>query len=255
LRPELAQGPAIPETRDASSPGEPALSRENLAIAIVLGTPLLIGSAIGVVAGANLPYRIAQHAPRPLPAMWERMGETPRTKGPEWAVSRNTQQTVYPPPTEELTRVLAYEFFIHYKQEGMMGLTSRLKNCYDVYREIKAVRSRALLMRCAVMDHAITRYDELFREQFGPRGAPVPPSIYPFLSDKSVSERREFTARVLFGGDRRAQAVAMRSAVTLIYSELIRFHPEASKEVIPDPAVLPPDPPPPLKRGSATLTG
>ena len=231
------------------------MSQEKRTVALFLGAMLMVGAAIGVVIGANLPYRIAQHAPRPFPAMWERMGETPRTKGPEWAVSRRTQQVVYPPPTEELTRVLAYEFFVHSKQEGMMGLTSRLKNCYDVYRDIKAVRSRALLMRCTVMDHAITRYDELFREQFAPRGAPVPPSIYPFLSDKSVSERREFTARVLFGGDRRAQAGAMRSAVTLIYSELIRFHPEASKEVIPDPAVILPEPPPPLKTGPATLAG
>jgi predicted DCC family thiol-disulfide oxidoreductase YuxK len=113
------------------------LSRENLAIALILGVPLLVGAAIGVVAGANLPYRIAQHAPRPLPAVWERMGETPGTKGPEWTVSRNTQQTVYPPPTEELTRVLAYEFFVHYRQEGMMGLTSRLKNCYGVYQGLE----------------------------------------------------------------------------------------------------------------------
>jgi len=229
------------------------LRPEKRAFALFLGVTLMVGMATGVVIGANLPYRIAQHAPRPLPGMWERMGETPRTKGPEWAVSRNTQQTVYPPPTEELIRVLAYEFFVHYKQEGMMGLTSRLQNCYGVYREVKAVRSRALLMRCAVMDHAVTRFDELFREQFRPRGAPVPPSLYPFLSDKSVRERREFTARVLFGGDRLAQAVAMRSAVTTIFNELIRFHPKASKEVIPDPAVILPDPPPPLKTSPATL--
>jgi hypothetical protein len=221
------------------------LSRENLGIALVLGVALLVGSAIGVVVGANLPYRFAQHAPRPFPAMWEGMGETSRTKGPQWAVSRNTQQAVYPPPTEELTRVLAYEFYVHYRQEGMQGLTSRLENCYGVYEGIKAVRSRALLMRCTVMDHAVTRFDELFRERFRPAGAPVPPSIYPLLSDKQVRERRAFTARVLFGGDRRAQAVAMEPAVTLIYSELIRFHPEASKEVIPSPSSILPDSPPP----------
>lgn len=231
------------------------MSRENLGIALVLGVALLAGSAVGVVVGANLPYRFAQHAPRPFPGMWEGMGETSRTKGPEWAVSRNTQQAVYPPPTEELTRVLAYEFFVHYRQEGMQGLTSRLENCYGVYEGIKAVRSRALLMRCTVMDHAVTRFDELFRERFRPAGAPVPPSIYPLLSDKQVRERRAFTARVLFGGDRQAQAVAMEPAVTLIYSELIRFHPEASKEVIPDPAVVLPDPPPPLKTAPVTLPG
>jgi hypothetical protein len=247
LRPELAQEGSTRGVCDAPSHREFALSRENLAIALILGVPLLVGAAIGVVAGANLPYRIAQHAPRPLPAVWERMGEAPGTKGPEWAVSRNTQQTVYPPPTEELTRVLAYEFFVHYRQEGMMGLTSRLKNCYGVYQGLEAVRSRALLMRCTVMDHAITRFDELFRERFRPEGAPVPPSIYPFLSDKTVRERREFTARVLFGGDRRAQAVAMQPAVTLIFNEMIRFHPKASREVTPDP--------PPLKSAPATLTG
>jgi hypothetical protein len=231
------------------------LSREKLGIVLGLGIPLLVGSAIGVVVGTNLPYRIAQHVPRPLPGMWERMGETSRTKGPEWAVSRNTQQAVYPPPTEELTRVLAYEFFVHYRQEGMQGLTSRLENCYGVYEGIKTVRSRALLMRCTVMDHAVTRFDELFPERFRPAGAPVPPSIYPFLSDKSVRERRAFTARVLFGGDRRAQAVAMEPAVTLIYSELIRFHPEASKAVIPSPSSILPDPPPPLKTAPVTLPG
>jgi hypothetical protein len=224
------------------------LSRENLAIALVLGVPLLVGLALGVVAGANLLYRIAQHAPRPLPAMWERMGETPGTKGPEWAVSRNTQQKVYPPPTEELTRVLAYEFFVHFEQEGMSGLTARLQNCFNVYKAVPSLRSRALLMRCTVMDHAVTRFDALFRANFTSPGAAVPPSFYPFLAEETVRARRAYTARVLFGGDRKAQAVAMQPAVTLIFNEMIRFHSKASREVIPDP-------PPPLKTAPATLTG
>ncbi|MFM8754874.1 MAG: hypothetical protein ACKODL_09355, partial [Phenylobacterium sp.] len=91
------------------------MSRDNLAIALVLGVPLLVGLALGVVAGANLPYRIAQHAPRPFPAAWDRLGATPATSGPEWAVSRKTQLSAYPPPTEELTRVLDYEFFVHFE--------------------------------------------------------------------------------------------------------------------------------------------
>ena len=229
------------------------MSRENLAIALVLGVPLLVGLALGVVAGANLPYRIAQHAPRPLPAMWERMGETPGTKGPEWAVSRNTQQKVYPPPTEELTRVLAYEFFVHFEQEGMSGLTARLQNCFNVYEAVPSVRSRALLMRCTVMDHAVTRFDALFRANFTSPGAAVPPSFYPFLAEETVRARRAYTARVLFGGDRKAQALAMAPAVGLIFSELLRFRKSGSGA--PGARSESPESSPRLKTGPATLPG
>lgn len=231
------------------------MSRNHLAIASLLGVSLLVGSVAGLVIGANLPYRIAQHAPRPFPAAWDRLGETPETSGPEWAVSRRTQLKVYPPPTEELTRVLAYEFFVHYRQEGMAGLTARLQNCFGIYQAIESVRSRALLMRCTVMDHAVTRFDELFRERFRASGAPVPPTLYPFLSEPRVRERREFTARVLFGGDRRAQALAMKPAVTLIFSELLRFPPERSDGLVPGPPSVPPERPPRLKTGPATLVG
>jgi hypothetical protein len=110
-------------------------------------------------------------------------------------------------------------------------------------------------MRCTVMDHAVTRFDELFRERFRASGAPVPPTLYPFLSEPRVRERREFTARVLFGGDRRAQALAMKPAVTLIFSELLRFPPERSDGLVPGPPSVPPERPPRLKTGPATLVG
>ena len=101
------------------------------------------------------------------------------------------------------------------------------------------------------MDHAVTRFDQLFRERFRASGAPVPPTLYPFLSEARVRERREFTARVLFGGDRKAQALAMEPAVALIFSELLRFQGDGSNAL----ASGPPLSPPPLKTGPATLPG
>lgn len=177
------------------------------------GAIFLVVFGAGLISGANLPDRLAREIPKPVPGFWKWLDDNLPRRKPTFA-------ELHPEPSHDVVQIVMTDFLATYDREGMTGLVARTRECYADWLGMGHLRTRAALMRCALLDRVIVRYDYAFRHKFPmPGGGPVP-QLYRYLEQDQVLARRRATAKELFGGEVDAQDAVLETYMMAMFREM-----------------------------------
>ena len=199
---------------------------------MLAGAIVLVVFGAGLISGANLPDRLAREVPKPVPGFWKWLDDNLPRRKPTFA-------ELHPEPSQDVVQIVMTDFLATYDREGMTGLVARTRECYADWLGMGRLRTRAALMRCALLDRVIVRYDHAFRHNFPlPGGGPVP-QLYRYLEQDQVLARRRATAKELFGGEVDAQDAVLETYMMAMFREMTPEKPAEPKPSRPKPGGTP----------------